>query len=312
MTKPKRHLDLRGKQERAAEAKAANQREAGIAKAYLNAGPSIGNLARAAYHWYNSVPMLGGQNESGNIVITGEAPNPSFARNPKSIIDFYKKFYNASSAPKADRFVNFLSNRTNKTIKRVPIKDTKIGDVYSDGYSYVDEAGNEIAHIAGNKRGNDVFVESSYVSPEYRSQGIGKQMYFDFNQQTFDKFGTTLHSSPYQHQATLEVEPGSGIFISPSSKLWRGLKQNNMATIQGQGLNKYYVMETPSNIKTEFKYGGSIHIAPSKRGTFTAAATKHGMGVQEFAARVLRNKEDYSPSLVKKANFARNASKWNH
>ena len=57
-------------------------------------------------------------------------------------------------------------------------------------------------------------------------------------------------------------------------------------------------------------YGGSIHIAPSKKGTFTAAATKHGMGVQAFAARVLRNKEDYSPSLVKKANFARNASKW--
>ena len=58
--------------------------------------------------------------------------------------------------------------------------------------------------------------------------------------------------------------------------------------------------------------GGNIHIAPSKKGTFTAAATKHGMGVQEFAARVLRNKSNYSPSLVKKANFARNASKWNH
>ena len=58
--------------------------------------------------------------------------------------------------------------------------------------------------------------------------------------------------------------------------------------------------------------GGSIHIAPSKRGTFTAAATKHGMGVQEFASRVLRNKENYSPAMVKKANFARNASKWNH
>ena len=60
------------------------------------------------------------------------------------------------------------------------------------------------------------------------------------------------------------------------------------------------------------EYGGSIHIKPSKRGTFTAAATKHGMGVQEFASKVLRNKEDYSLSLVKKANFARNASKWNH
>ena len=57
---------------------------------------------------------------------------------------------------------------------------------------------------------------------------------------------------------------------------------------------------------------GGIYIKPSKRGTFTAAASKHGMGVQEFASRVLANKEDYSSAMVKKANFARNASKWKH
>lgn len=56
--------------------------------------------------------------------------------------------------------------------------------------------------------------------------------------------------------------------------------------------------------------GGPIHIAKNKRGTFTAAATKHGMGVQEFASHVLANKDKYSPAMVKKANFARNAAKW--
>ena len=61
----------------------------------------------------------------------------------------------------------------------------------------------------------------------------------------------------------------------------------------------------------QFKDGG-IYIKPSKRGTFTAAANKRGMGVQEFASKVLANKEDYSPAMVKKANFARNASKWKH
>jgi hypothetical protein len=30
--------------------------------------------------------------------------------------------------------------------------------------------------------------------------------------------------------------------------------------------------------------GGSIHIKPSKRGTFTAAASKRGKSVQEFAS----------------------------
>ena len=67
----------------------------------------------------------------------------------------------------------------------------------------------------------------------------------------------------------------------------------------------------PRNWQINKKENGGIHIAPSKRGTFTAAATKHGMGVQKFASRVLRNKDSYSPAMVKKANFARNASKWN-
>lgn len=49
-----------------------------------------------------------------------------------------------------------------------------------------------------------------------------------------------------------------------------------------------------------------IYIKPSKRGTFTAAATKHGKSVQTFAAQVIANKEDYSPAMYKKAQFARN------
>lgn len=62
----------------------------------------------------------------------------------------------------------------------------------------------------------------------------------------------------------------------------------------------------------QYAGGGPIHIDPSKKGTFTAAATKHGMGVQEFASKVLANKDNYSPAMVKKANFAKNASKWKH
>jgi hypothetical protein len=34
------------------------------------------------------------------------------------------------------------------------------------------------------------------------------------------------------------------------------------------------------------------------------------MSVQEFASKVLANKEDYSSTQVKRANFARNAAKW--
>lgn len=80
-----------------------------------------------------------------------------------------------------------------------------------------------------------------------------------------------------------------------------------------KGTIKQNVVNLPAMVKlddkNEKKMGG-IHIDKNKRGTFTAAATKHGMGVQEFASRVLANKEDYSPAMVKKANFARNASRW--
>ena len=55
-----------------------------------------------------------------------------------------------------------------------------------------------------------------------------------------------------------------------------------------------------------FAEGGEIYIKKSRRGTFTAAAKKHGKSVQAFASQVLANKDNYSPAMVKKANFARN------
>lgn len=61
----------------------------------------------------------------------------------------------------------------------------------------------------------------------------------------------------------------------------------------------------------QFAMGG-IHINPKNKGKFTASANKAGMGVQAFASKVLANKEHYSAQLVKRANFAKNASKWKH
>jgi hypothetical protein len=63
-------------------------------------------------------------------------------------------------------------------------------------------------------------------------------------------------------------------------------------------------------ITKETDESNDIEIKPSKKGTFTAAATKHGKSVQGFANQVLNNKDNYSPAMVKKANFAKNASKW--
>ncbi len=59
-----------------------------------------------------------------------------------------------------------------------------------------------------------------------------------------------------------------------------------------------------------FALGGGIHIKKSHRGLFTKEAKEHDMGVQEFASHVLANKDKYSPEVVKRANFARNSTKF--
>ena len=63
--------------------------------------------------------------------------------------------------------------------------------------------------------------------------------------------------------------------------------------------------------KYNYNSGKDIHIKPSKRGTFTKAAKAHNMSVQGFANKVLKNPGNYSTAMIKKANFARNAAKWN-
>ena len=70
-----------------------------------------------------------------------------------------------------------------------------------------------------------------------------------------------------------------------------------------------------NNLTTEqvsfYKKGSKIHIKKENRGKFTAAAKRAGMGVQEYASKVL-NDPNASPQLKKRANFARNAKKWKH
>lgn len=58
------------------------------------------------------------------------------------------------------------------------------------------------------------------------------------------------------------------------------------------------------------KKGYSINIKPENKGKFTEKAKRAGMGVQEFARKVLANKEDYNKSTEKQAQFSVNSTKW--
>jgi hypothetical protein len=55
-----------------------------------------------------------------------------------------------------------------------------------------------------------------------------------------------------------------------------------------------------------------IKIKASHKGRFTAWAAAHGMSVSEAASKVMANTSKYPPEVVKMANFADNAKKFNH
>lgn len=111
-----------------------------------------------------------------------------------------------------------------------------------------------------------------------------------------------IQSVMKQMQAESAQQPSS-----PEQMLGMGQPSEEemaMAQAQQQGMMAY-------GGPMQYKKGG-IYIKPSKRGSFTAWANRHDMGVQEAARHVMANKEDYSSAIVKKANFAKNAAGWKH
>ena len=93
-------------------------------------------------------------------------------------------------------------------------------------------------------------------------------------------------------------------------KLFRKIKRRRKA--QAEEEQQIAVKQLRKKLKLpKFVGGKDINIKESKRGTFTKAAKYHGISVQSFANRILRNPSKYSAAMRKKANFAHNASKWN-
>ena len=77
--------------------------------------------------------------------------------------------------------------------------------------------------------------------------------------------------------------------------------------------------DNSSEDNNEYRYGGymyagggGINIKQSHEGLFSQAAKAHGMSVQQYAASILRNKDNHNATLIKRANFARNAAGWSH
>lgn len=120
------------------------------------------------------------------------------------------------------------------------------------------------------------------------------------------------------------VLPGSGAIVDPLMGIVNQIKQkqdmNKVLSDHFKSLNQstnpYGNYEDGGLIYDGeldiYEDGGAIHINPKNKGKFTAWAKSHGMSVQEAASHVMANKDKYSSTTVKRANFAKNAAKFKH
>lgn len=96
------------------------------------------------------------------------------------------------------------------------------------------------------------------------------------------------------------------------------IRKESLRTVGGKPLGRNKIMLNDLDLIESGQYtgsyasGGSIHIKPENRGKFTAAANRAGKSVQAYASQILANKDHYSTTLVKRANFAKNAKKFHH
>jgi hypothetical protein len=121
----------------------------------------------------------------------------------------------------------------------------------------------------------------------------------DFSQHGSSKRKDKFWSRMGGKDSAKAKDPFSPLYWHKRFGTWQEGGEIPMIEDMGDMYNPYEVMKK-----------GGIYIKPENRGKFTQQAKNAGMGVQEFAGKVLSNKEDYSPTTIKRANFARNAAGW--
>lgn len=192
--------------------------------------------------------------------------------------------------------------------------DIQPGSSFTNGITYINNGGSHEDNMFG---GVKVGIDNNF-KPNLVEQGeiifndyvFSNRLYPTGGQLESVKLPKRYEGKSYADIA-FDIQRESE--IRPLDSISRNSLIDSMAkltTIQEESRKRDLEYQAFDELENAFADGGSIHIKPSKRGTFTAAAKKHGMGVQEFASKVLANKDNYSPAMVKKANFARNASKW--
>lgn len=88
------------------------------------------------------------------------------------------------------------------------------------------------------------------------------------------------------------------------------LRASLQSLLENYNVDNIQILRPGNKLIPKRKYGDKIYIKKKNRGKFTESANKAGQSVQEHAKSVL-NDPNATPLQKKRANFARNAAKWN-
>lgn len=189
------------------------------------------------------------------------------------------------------------------------------------GGDYIPEAAMGMGFGPGNGRRqyNQQMPSSTNVYNNTSSTSNNTGQYFTDNGMQINHYPNNVNDTSYNYSKQI---PGGGYESYHSGTgHYDGHPYNQLESNgQFQTLPPDQSAQYNRNIFNSFQkaYGGAnykkggIHINPANKGKFTKSASSAGMSTQQFANHVLSNKDRYSPTQVKRANFAKNAAKWKH
>lgn len=251
---------------------------------------------------YEALSNLKGTAAADKIFQMTNKPIPGGASPRHSIIDYFPSTDNLSSLSYFDMSPFEVKKRAFKDLKRI-----KVGGMFTETNLSTDSYPLVLNMMQTKHTPNFEIIPTGHMT---RLNTHGK-LVGDAAVNRINKKIMLLNADRGMSLPMAKYIPAS----SPES-IQNALRLNTDAILQeGHAYNsplpieelhfsdEYWVPELFA--KRLYQKGGSIHIKPENRGKFTAAANRAGKSVQAYASQILANKDHYSTTLVKRANFAR-------
>ena len=251
---------------------------------------------------YEALSNLKGTAAADKIFQMTNKPIPGGASPRHSIIDYFPSTDNLSSLSYFDMSPFEVKKRAFKDLKRI-----KVGGMFTETNLSTDSYPLVLNMMQTKHTPNFEIIPTGHMT---RLNTHGK-LAGDAAVNRINKKIMLLNADRGMSLPMAKYIPAS----SPES-IQNALRLNTDAILQeGHAYNsplpieelhfsdEYWVPELFA--KRLYQKGGSIHIKPENRGKFTAAANRAGKSVQAYASQILANKDHYSTTLVKRANFAR-------